>query len=122
MRYLTSNHTAPPPRSTYGDGTISTQILIARDDVVTLAANDIYRHETAKGEAPLGYTDWALADGIYTREPAGTQAERDAHTKREQWAANAEQRKRNEAQQTIATPLDDDETQRRIDALNTLKG
>ena len=40
---------------------------------------------------------------------------------RHRWAASAQQRKHKEAEQAIAKPLDDPETQKRINALNTLR-
>lgn len=84
MTFLTLEHNQPPPRSVYGDGTIETQILIDRDDVVTLAQNDIYAHYTEEGDAPLGYDDWSRVPSTpadyYDRARSGTQAERDDAT------------------------------------------
>jgi hypothetical protein len=85
MLYLTKDHTTPPRKVQYGAGEVLASFLVARDNVAALASADIYRHGTASGIAPLGYTDWEMrtdANGPYFyREPKGTPAERDAASK-----------------------------------------
>lgn len=84
MQYLTSQHQVTPARSIYGSGAIETQILIGRDDVVTLAANDIYAHHTEAGDAPLGYDPWIRVSSTpvdyYERNLSGTQEDREIAT------------------------------------------
>ena len=78
MRILTAQHTRPGRTVTVNGQVYPTQLLIDREDWAKLAQGGAYRHVTAEGPAPLGYTDWVLTGDTYTREPAGTQAERDA--------------------------------------------
>ena len=76
MTYLTADH-LPVPEFVAADGMLHpTAPLIERDDTARLAALGIYPHETAPGDAPLGYTDWVLTEGVYSRAPAGTESER----------------------------------------------
>lgn len=93
MQYLTSQHQVTPARSIYGSGAIETQILIGRDDVVALAANDIYAHHTEAGDAPLGYDPWIRVSSTpvdyYSKSLSGTQEERDSAANeqtRQQWS------------------------------------
>ncbi|WP_296810739.1 hypothetical protein [Thiocapsa sp.] len=78
MPYLTFQHTPAPSHITLNGKRWPVQILIARNDRDLLAQGGIYPHVTAEGAAPLGYTDWALIDDEYRREPAGTPEERQA--------------------------------------------
>ena len=78
MIYLTADHNPAPRVLVHGGTQYPVASMIARDDTTGLAALGIYPHVTLEGSAPLGYTDWTLADGVYSREPAGTPAERDA--------------------------------------------
>ena len=76
MLYLTADH-SPAPEFISAAGMLHpTAPLIERDDTARLAALGLYPHETAPGDAPLGYTDWVLSDGVYSRIPAGTETER----------------------------------------------
>ena len=75
MQYLTSAHAAPPAYVRIGDMLHPTAEAIAANDTARLAELDIWPHITVDGDAPLGYTDWSFADGVYTREPAGTPEE-----------------------------------------------
>ncbi|NCC34672.1 MAG: hypothetical protein EOM24_22055 [Chloroflexia bacterium] len=79
MPYLTTQHTRPPGHIIAGGKRIPLAPLIARQDTERLAQYGIYPHETAPGDAPLGYTDWELeGDGWCRRWPAGTKQERQA--------------------------------------------
>jgi len=79
MIYKTQTHQAPP-RHIKHDGMLTpTAPLIRADDRDTLATLGIYPHITLPGDAPLGYTAWQVTgDGHYAREPAGSEAEREA--------------------------------------------
>lgn len=84
MNYLTSDHEKPPTHCVYGDGRVETQVLVDRQDVVTLVNNDIYAHYTAEGIPSLGYEPWVRVPAepadYYERSLSGTQEERDAAT------------------------------------------
>ena len=75
MPYLTSTHQTPPAYVHQGDMLHPTAEAIASNDTARLAELDLWPHVTAEGPAPLGYTDWTLADGVYSRQPAGTPEE-----------------------------------------------
>jgi hypothetical protein len=78
MNYLTSTHTTPPRHVELNGMLHPIQPLIKANDTARLAELGVYPHITADGPAPLGYTAWTLVDGAYHREPAGTDAERNA--------------------------------------------
>jgi hypothetical protein len=92
MIYLTDAHHAPPAHILADGLHHPVAPLIRREDIHRLAALGVLRHVTPSDEAPLGYTDWHLAedaDGYYyTREPAGTPEARAAESAR--LAAEAE--------------------------------
>ena len=75
MQYLTATHQTPPAYVHQGDMLHPTAEAIATNDTARLAELDLWPHVTVDGPAPLGYTDWTLADGIYTRQPDGTPEE-----------------------------------------------
>ena len=76
--YYTAEHQSPPSHIPQNGQLVPVRKLIKREDTTRLAELGIYPHITAPGEAPLGYTDWVFDGTQYSREPAGTQAERDA--------------------------------------------
>jgi hypothetical protein len=88
MNYLTITHQVPPTHIQHNGQAVAPAPLISRaragdtDALAKLAAIGVYPHETAPGDAPLGYTEWALVDGTYVREPAGTPDERAAESVR----------------------------------------
>ena len=75
MQYLTATHQTPPAYVHQGDMLHPTAEAIATNDTARLAELDLWPHVTVDGPAPLGYTDWIFADGVYTRQPAGTPEE-----------------------------------------------
>ena len=92
MIYLTSTHQTPPAYVHQGDMLHPTAEAIASNDTARLAELDLWPHVTTEGPAPLGYTDWSFADGVYTREPSGT-AEEIAAALEQQAIAELEQRR-----------------------------
>jgi len=78
MTYLTQSHTTVPHHIEHEGYLVPTRPLIQRGDSQKLATLGIYPHITTEGDAPLGYTDWQFDGSQYTREPAGTEAERQA--------------------------------------------
>jgi hypothetical protein len=75
QQILTAQHKRPGRTITIGGQVYPTQLQIYRENWALLAEVGVYRHVTAEGPAPLGYTDWVLTGDTYTREPAGTDAE-----------------------------------------------
>ncbi len=75
ITYLTAAHQRPPAYVLVDGMPHPTAGAIASGNPARLAALGIYPHQTAQGPAPLGYTDWVLADGTYSRQPAGTAEE-----------------------------------------------
>jgi hypothetical protein len=131
--YLTAAHQSPPSHITLNGKRWPVATLIARDDQAMLATLGVYPHETAPGEAPLGYTDWALADGEYRREPAGTPEERQAAidaavaAAREaelaaQWAQQAADRATREANEALAEPTTSENLSQQLAAIRLLSG
>lgn len=78
--FLTSTHQPASARVTLGAGIVSSSALIECGDIAALSSAGLYRHITAAGAAPLGYTEWVESvdehGALYTREPAGTEEER----------------------------------------------
>ena len=75
MTYLTSAH-QPAPAYVAKLGMLHpTAEALTANDTARLAELDIWPHVIAEGPAPLGYTDWAFGDDVYTRRPAGTPEE-----------------------------------------------
>jgi hypothetical protein len=120
-RILTTDQKRPPSHLTIDGNVWPTQVLIDREQWDTLAEHGIYRHVTADGPAPLGYTDWALVDGQYVREPAGTQAERDTATNQQRWAQQHVIRERKRLQAVIDAPDDAYPMSERVNALKQLQ-
>lgn len=119
MMYLTAQHTNPPRVITHEGTSYPVLRLIELGDTATLAMLGVYPHETAEGDAPLGYTDWVLDNGIFIREPAGTQTERDAYYSRLKWRAQAVIRQRKTLQALIDAP--DTDPAARVAALQQLQ-
>jgi hypothetical protein len=65
--YLTANHQTPPAHIIRNGETIAVAPLIERRDTEQLLDLGIYLHITDPGDAPLGYDDWVLTAGVYTR-------------------------------------------------------
>jgi hypothetical protein len=122
MIILTTDQKRPPSHLTIDGNVWPTQVLIDREQWDTLAEHGIYRHVTADGPAPLGYTDWVLVDGQYVREPAGTQAERNAYLLRQTWARQKQLKQQRQARRTLAVPSDDPAVDAKINAVQTLTG
>ena len=131
--YLTQLHQSPPSHITYNGKRWPVQTLIARDDRAMLAQGGIYWHVTTEGEAPLGYTDWALIDNEYRRESAGTPEERQAAIEaavaaqreadlKAQWAQQAADRKTREANAVLAQPATPDNLSDQLAAIRLLSG
>jgi hypothetical protein len=75
ITYLTASHQRPPAYVLVDGMPHPTAGAIASGNSARLAALGIYPHQTAPGPAPMGYTDWVLADGAYSRQPTGTAEE-----------------------------------------------
>ena len=83
-QYLYADHSAPSQYLTHNGMLV--QLSTAQSDPATY---NLIPHDTEDGDAPLGYSDWTLADGIYSRDRLGTEEERAAATL-EQWRASVE--------------------------------
>ena len=83
-QYLYADHTAPSQYLTHNGMLV--QRATAQSDPTTYG---LVPHDTEDGDAPLGYSDWTLADGIYSRSRLGTEEER-AAAMLEQWRSSAE--------------------------------
>lgn len=124
MIYLTAQHETPPSVITLEGTQYPVTRMIELDDAIGLAAIGVYQHITAEGDAPLGYTDWALVDGQYVREPAGTEAERNAALLKQKWVFEAQAKKQRDAEKLLAQPIPDQpsasDIEARIQALRIL--
>ena len=83
MNFLTSSHTTPPAFVQSNGMMHPVSPRISRnspEDIVWLAAHDIFPHETEEGPAPLGYTDWTFdsENSVYRKSITGTPEERAA--------------------------------------------
>ena len=72
-QYLFADHSAPSQSLTHNGMLVP--LSIAKSDPATYG---LVSHETEDGDAPLGYSEWVLADGVYSRTRNGTEEERDA--------------------------------------------
>jgi hypothetical protein len=86
-QYLYADHSAPS-QSIQHNGML-VPLSIAQSDPATY---NLIAYETEDGDAPLGYSDWVLADGTYSRTRLGTEEERVAYRLTEARTAKYQER------------------------------